>query len=1441
MARRGRSASQSNFEYNDTFETLPLRPIYQPSPTSAADPLLTQQHDSQETKSASQITATGSLRSGNHPRASWPARPQYLPLQDADIVDGTSPHSPQPSSRTLKHSIAPLWKPMFLRWPFLLSTLVIALLLGLVVILLLAVSASHDGLGADDGSSTILFGWRFAPTLVTVLYTILTAMSYNDAQRTEPFAQMAHASGASSASSILKSRTPWWFVLSNSLKRRNNHGNVNFFLLSITLVNIIGFLLINPLSSALLQSQPIDLITQTSFSRYQVDENAPISLVSDDLVYFRTIGNILQNLTTSAWLTDKYAVVPFWPSSESANPGITLTNSNQHWEVNSTVLSVDFECEAMATRTTTSGDGALILTDSNGCETAIGVCGQGVASLGGGSWFAPPNFTLTVWDSDADASSGKCYNSTAQCSNRQIILATNSTWEFDPKNDYSQWFHASAWSCETNFYRADIPVSVSTGTSGTSLDVDDSVFHAHRSLLQPIVFNQARFEGAFLNQNWTSVIYTTQPSQSPNFGGVSALLGALYDFTPAAMLGANSVVEHAQRIKQRFLGEMALNTITNNSPITQSGSITNTERRVVVNLPVAIALAILFTISAGLTGLALWTSSRRSLNLHNDPASVAAVIKLTNTNTMLRDSLKTQWPVQSPESDTNLRASRHFLQDGAISSAKSDVLDTEDVNSKVERRSNWKPFALRLYAGLLLLLFLALVFAAILTLFILAYTVGLYESAFTYQTNLVPSKSSLFTFAPYSIVPTFLAVVIGLWWDDLDETFRRLQPYVTMAQKAVPISPIVGLSYLPSYSIGSVAKALRNRHEYVALVSAAAVLVQVLTVSMSALWQRADGSRPGDMALIRSLEPRTQPLVYTLAGSTAMGSGDLTGQAIISSFYGDLSTNWLYSATLQLAYNGSQPPWSRDGWSFVPVDLSSVVDSAMYKNTPSTNNSDPNSASSAKTVNVTVTTPALRGKLTCSAAGQVSNLSSWTTQWDLTNRMVWNVTKNPAELHNGYEVNGNFELGAIADLSTTPILARDHTLLCCRNASSVEANSGASALGYWSNNYAENQVYDFDDADITYPRNLTMKWIRGTTASQLYLMNETYEGYYHGEYDDFRHLIWTEAPQMAALNCQPRIEWTNASVTVDMATGRVYTYKIEDDGDAIQILEHAWSDAYLPHDYVAPGDNASTGQFHNQYTVSFGVLFQDAMLFASDLKYFWPAGGGTQSFVEDLDDKNFNFRLEQQGLNTDLMSYSMYQLANGDIDVLMDPTQMEQLGQTVFSTFFQHFVSANVTTEGGWGFQKIGATLPAYLAPLSNGTQPDANTSLTSDTNAHVHVEIAVEVLQMSPVAVYLSLVILLVLMLVTLFVYSVGYRRFRKLRHDFDNLASVVSVICDSERLRAWVNEHPDPETWTERARARGGQVPLVRLGMFMGSDGVERWGIAIVEDAEEDHEQRT
>ncbi|KEF53392.1 uncharacterized protein A1O9_10367 [Exophiala aquamarina CBS 119918] len=323
--------------------------------------------------------------------------------------------------------------------------------------------------------------------------------------------------------------------------------------------------------------------------------------------------------------------------------------------------------------------------------------------------------------------------------------------------------------------------------------------------------------------------------------------------------------------------------------------------------------------------------------------------------------------------------------------------------------------------------------------------------------------------------------------------------------------------------------------------------------------------------------------------------------------------------------------------------MSPVPESEIFKSTASTRNLTSNIANKVPTVNVTVTTPALRGTLDCTLLESAAKFSSRLTEWDLSDGDRWNISTNPTVLDRGFEVNDHMELGTQAALSTTPILSRKRTILCCANPSGD--TSSESAIGYWSANYGQHQVNDFETA--SYPRNLTLKWISGNAARQLYMGNETYEGL-HG------------SPEP--------VEWP-------------------------------WSDVYLAHNYSEPGDGVDAGVVHNQMTVSFGVLFQDAMLVALDLKKLWPSSGSVAK-TEDLSDKNFNLRRPEQGLNTGLMSYSMYQLTGGDKEKLMDPVQMTELGQRVFATFFQHFVSSNRSSSGGWAFQDVGAALPANLGPV---------------------------------------------------------------------------------------------------------------------------------------------
>jgi hypothetical protein len=207
---------------------------------------------------------------------------------------------------------------------------------------------------------------------------------------------------------------------------------------------------------------------------------------------------------------------------------------------------------------------------------------------------------------------------------------------------------------------------------------------------------------------------------------------------------------------------------------------------------------------------------------------------------------------------------------------------------------------------------------------------------------------------------------------------------------------------------------------------------------------------------------------------------------------------------------------------------------------------------------------------------------------------------------------------------------------------------------------------------------------------------------------------------------------------------------------------------------------------------SYGVLFQDSLFNAAALDSLNGAMVEARG-SEDLDVKTFNFRT--QGLNVDFMSYAMYSLVGGDAEALLDPAILQSCAQRAFSTFFQHFVSSNVTSNGSWAFQRIGERLPQDLGPIispspygissyqdANGTTTDGNTTTSALVSTRV------ELLQMSSAAVLLALCILTFLLLSAIFVYFVEYGHFKHLRGDVDTLASQLSLVYDSPNLLEWI-----------------------------------------------------
>ena len=352
----------------------------------------------------------------------------------------------------------------------------------------------------------------------------------------------------------------------------------------------------------------------------------------------------------------------------------------------------------------------------------------------------------------------------------------------------------------------------------------------------------------------------------------------------------------------------------------------------------------------------------------------------------------------------------------------------------------------------------------------------------------------------------------------------------------------------------------------------------LVTVGMSALWQRNVGISLENRQLQTQLEIRVLPQVFLVPENYE--PTDTYQTPVLTQVFENPFTSWLYGAVVQLAYNGSQPAWSLDGWSFAQVDLSSIESTSSLRDSNSNRshelgalNFTDSGANIGGNVNVTVPTPAIRGRIECSPHESLSNTSNWLQILDLQNASYWNESANPKTLTPGYELLTQITLSPpnSSQQLVTTTFADPARLVCCAN----ETNStpGQASIGYWSSN--------------TYGRsgtptgNFTVKWIVGEAIEQQFL-----------DLQNMSHFIWQSHPSIAALNCQPIIETSNASVTVDLATGTVREYSLL---DTPRNASNAWSDNYEAHNTTEVNAPSFTG--NTNVIIRYSHSFQQPLHF----------------------------------------------------------------------------------------------------------------------------------------------------------------------------------------------------------------------------------------------------
>ena len=470
--------------------------------------------------------------------------------------------------------------------------------------------------------------------MVAVLYALAITTLINDVKRTEAFANLSKPNGSSALSSLFISAGFWWEDPIKALSKKGNNGRRSWTLLWVSIANVMAILVISPLSSGLLSPSEVQVPQRTDFFRLDIPSSlTPLNTTTHE-TYFRTISSVVQNLTTSAWLSDTYAVLPFWPADFDKVPfGATLTTAAQQWQGKTTVFKADLECTSMELTADyyEISSSSLTLNSPDGCQIQLNTASDFVGSSHG-SWSNASTINVPeIYDCGGPASN---QSNTPVCGDREVIFIMDHSYTNPTVGSMAQL-------CAPNYFIAyDVTTTVSNSPTGSLIHLDDRSLNWTMLDLNSSFIDLHSFETQFLDPEWVN--YSRPVDIDKRCLGGPFILLAATSIDPASDLelpvDAAGLLNQARRVKQRFLGE-ALQAVfvsvgkQNAQKIVAQVSATKT--RLLVQNWIGITLGVVLLTSAAMIALAFFCSrlTRRPLNLNQDPGSTAAVVAMISADT----------------------------------------------------------------------------------------------------------------------------------------------------------------------------------------------------------------------------------------------------------------------------------------------------------------------------------------------------------------------------------------------------------------------------------------------------------------------------------------------------------------------------------------------------------------------------------------------------------------------------------------------------------------------------------------------------------------------------------------------------------------------------------------------------------------------------------------
>ncbi|KAI4718179.1 hypothetical protein E4T48_05639 [Aureobasidium sp. EXF-10727] len=405
------------------------------------------------------------------------------------------------------------------------------------------------------------------------------------------------------------------------------------------------------------------------------------------------------------------------------------------------------------------------------------------------------------------------------------------------------YFDTKIQLCSSQYFSGSTDATVSINQTSTTVVFDVEDYRRKRKLMPVTEYNSSLMESVFFSSSWSDkfgrndgTLYNN--GDEPWYGGPLAVIsaGPKYDTDSQRIYNSTSLVTDAKSLLQQYLGEMLMDEWkqqANQDTATFTAEVTTSRSRVVANKDVGTILAILLLLS-GIAILHVFFTTRvaqRPLGLYQDPGKIEAVAALLSRDSHLLEHLRGTDVLFQKRMD--LRLGKHVL---SMDRGKLGILRRGDDHScrdetppaPTSSARDPRPAVLRLRVGIPLLCFLSLLLVSLAVLYNLSSKTGLYQTSLVYQIHIDLAQVSA-TLAPYSIIPTFLAIGAKLWFEMASDTIQRYQPFIAMIRIPTELSKSVSVDYLNTPTALVSFKALRSSHWLLALVGAGALATEACT------------------------------------------------------------------------------------------------------------------------------------------------------------------------------------------------------------------------------------------------------------------------------------------------------------------------------------------------------------------------------------------------------------------------------------------------------------------------------------------------------------------------------------------------------------------------------------------------------------------------------------